>query len=38
VFVAASARVTNVNPALIRPQLLWAPDRVAVTAAPRVTH
>jgi peptide/nickel transport system substrate-binding protein len=31
VFVAASTRVTNLQPALIRPQLLWAPDRVAVT-------
>ncbi|HWF86068.1 MAG TPA: ABC transporter substrate-binding protein [Vicinamibacterales bacterium] len=38
VFVAASTRVTNLKPALIRPQLLWAPDRVAVTAAARQTH
>ena len=30
IFVASSARVTNVTPALMRPQLLWAPERVAV--------
>ncbi len=38
VFVAASTRVTHLQPALIRPQLLWAADRVAVNGAPRVTH
>jgi peptide/nickel transport system substrate-binding protein len=30
IFVASSARVTNVTPALMRPQLLWAPETVAV--------
>jgi len=30
IFVASSARVTNVTPALWRPQLLWAPEMVAV--------
>jgi peptide/nickel transport system substrate-binding protein len=30
VYVAASARVTNVTPALSRPQLLWAPDTIAI--------
>ena len=35
VFVATSTRVTNLHPALIRPQVLWAPETVAVTAAPR---
>ena len=30
VFVAASARVTNLNPARLRPQLLWSPDTIAV--------
>jgi peptide/nickel transport system substrate-binding protein len=34
-FIASSSRVTNVQPGLIRPQLLWAPERVAVTDAPR---
>jgi peptide/nickel transport system substrate-binding protein len=39
VFVAASTRVTNLAPALIRPHLLWAPDRIAVAAGvPRTTH
>lgn len=31
VFAAASARVTNLTPALSRPQLLWSPDTIAVT-------
>lgn len=30
IYVAASARVTNVTPAEYRPQLLWRPDTVAV--------
>lgn len=30
VFAAASARVTNLTPALSRPQLLWSPDTIAV--------
>ena len=30
VYVAASSRVTHVTPALLRPQLLWAPDIIAV--------
>jgi peptide/nickel transport system substrate-binding protein len=30
VYAVASARVTNVVPALSRPQLLWAPDSLAV--------
>jgi peptide/nickel transport system substrate-binding protein len=34
VFVASSTRVTNVQPGLIRPQLLWAPERVAVSSSP----
>ncbi len=38
VFVAASTRVTHLEPSLIRPQLLWAPDRVAVSTAARRTH
>ncbi len=35
VYVATSARVINVTPALTVPQLLWAPDTIAVTGAPR---
>jgi peptide/nickel transport system substrate-binding protein len=31
VYVAASSRVTNLTPAVSRPQLLWAADTVAVT-------
>jgi peptide/nickel transport system substrate-binding protein len=31
VYVAASSRVTNLTPAISRPQLLWSPDTVAVT-------
>lgn len=31
VFVATSSRVSNATPALLRPQLLWAPDTLAVT-------
>jgi peptide/nickel transport system substrate-binding protein len=30
VFVAASTRVTNLTPAIARPQLLWAADTIAV--------
>jgi peptide/nickel transport system substrate-binding protein len=30
IFAASSTRVTNVTPAVRRPQLLWAPDEVAV--------
>lgn len=30
VYAVASARVTNVRPAISRPQLLWAPDIIAV--------
>lgn len=30
VYAVASARVTNVTPAISRPQLLWAPDIIAV--------
>jgi peptide/nickel transport system substrate-binding protein len=37
-YAAASARVTNLRPALIRPQLLWAPESVAVTVAARATQ
>jgi peptide/nickel transport system substrate-binding protein len=33
VFVAASKRVGNVTPAVQRPQLLWSPDTLSVTAA-----
>ena len=29
-YVAASARVTNITPAVSRPQLLWSPDTIAV--------
>ena len=28
--VATSARVLNAQPALLRPQILWAPDTLAV--------
>jgi peptide/nickel transport system substrate-binding protein len=31
VYVAVSTRVVNITPALSRPQLLWAPDTVAVS-------
>jgi peptide/nickel transport system substrate-binding protein len=34
VFVAAASRVTNLRPALVRPQLLWAADTVAVQPNP----
>jgi peptide/nickel transport system substrate-binding protein len=34
VFVAASDRVTNITPALVRPQILWAADTLAVTLHP----
>ena len=34
VLVATSSRVVNVTPALTVPQLLWAPDTIAVTGAP----
>ena len=30
IFVAASVRATNLTPALLRPQLLWSPDTIAV--------
>jgi len=30
VMVAASARMTNLTPAVSRPQLLWAADTIAV--------
>ncbi len=30
VYVAASSRVTNLTPAVQRPQLLWSPDAIAV--------
>ncbi|HEY2908367.1 MAG TPA: ABC transporter substrate-binding protein [Vicinamibacterales bacterium] len=33
VFVAMSSRVSNATPALLRPQLLWAADTLAVAAA-----
>lgn len=33
VFVAMSSRVLNATPALLRPQLLWAADTLAVAAA-----
>jgi peptide/nickel transport system substrate-binding protein len=36
-YAAASTRVTNLRPGLIRPQLLWAPESVAVRAASRRT-
>ncbi len=31
IYVAATSRVTNLTPAVSRPQLLWSPDAVAVT-------
>ncbi|HEY6893922.1 MAG TPA: ABC transporter substrate-binding protein [Rhodanobacteraceae bacterium] len=31
IYVAASTRATNLTPALLRPQLLWAADSIAVT-------
>jgi peptide/nickel transport system substrate-binding protein len=34
VFVATSDRVTNITPALVRPQILWAADTLAVTSHP----
>ncbi len=34
VFVAASSRVLNITPALVRPQILWAADTLAVAPAP----
>jgi hypothetical protein len=30
IYVASSTRLTNVIPAVSRPQLLWRPDAVAV--------
>ena len=30
VYVAASARATNLTPAVLRPQFLWSPDTIAV--------
>ncbi len=38
IYVAASSRVTNVAPAVSRPQLLWAPDTIAVAGGPRPTR
>jgi hypothetical protein len=37
VYVAISARLINVQPALIRPQVTWSADSIAVTsgATPR---
>jgi ABC-type transport system substrate-binding protein len=32
IFVAASTRVVSVTPALSRPQLLWAPETIAVAS------
>ena len=32
VFAAASSRVTNVKPGISRPQILWSPDTIAVSA------
>jgi ABC-type transport system substrate-binding protein len=37
-YAAASTRVTNLRPSLIRPQLLWAPESVAVMAASHATQ
>jgi len=37
-YAAASTRVTNLRPSLLRPQLLWAPESVAVTAASHATR
>lgn len=31
ILVAASSRLTNLQPAVMRPQLLWAADTLAVT-------
>jgi peptide/nickel transport system substrate-binding protein len=31
IYVAASSRLTNLTPAVWRPQLLWSPDTIAVT-------
>jgi peptide/nickel transport system substrate-binding protein len=31
IYVASSSRLTNITPAVSQPQLLWAPERVAVT-------
>jgi peptide/nickel transport system substrate-binding protein len=33
VYVATSARLTNVQPALIRPQVTWSADTIAVKGA-----
>ncbi len=38
VFVATSARVTNLTPALIRPQLLWSADTIAVASGVRTSQ
>jgi peptide/nickel transport system substrate-binding protein len=35
IFVATSSRVTSLTPGVSRPQLLWAPDTIAVRADPR---
>jgi hypothetical protein len=34
VFVAYSSRLAGVQPALLRPQVLWAPDTLAVAPKP----
>ena len=34
VFVATSSRVLNITPALVRPQILWAADTLAVVPTP----
>jgi len=38
VYVAASARLTNLTPAIPRPQLLWSSDTLAATSSVRATH
>jgi peptide/nickel transport system substrate-binding protein len=35
IFVATSSRVTNLTPSVSRPQLLWAPDMIAMRGDPR---
>jgi peptide/nickel transport system substrate-binding protein len=34
IYVAASTRMTNLTPSVWRPQLLWAPDTIAVASRP----
>ena len=38
IYVATSARVTNLTPALTRPQLLWSADTIAVRDGARATQ